>query len=126
MINKHVISPLKSIRVLLRSRTEAFMIWLWVMVISLLISGNGFPPIRPALLSIISIIFVVASVYFYNDIQDEDMDSLNTVGITLNCNKSRVPFFSSCLVPRLCLLPMSYSSFHYFHPSDTILVHYYS
>ena len=64
---------------LLKSRTEAFMIWTWVMAVSLLISGNGFPPIRPALLSIISMIFVVASVYFYNDIQDEDMDSLNTV-----------------------------------------------
>lgn len=79
MLNKHVINPLKAIPILLKSRTEAIFVWSWITALSLLIAGNGFPPIRPALLSIISMIFIVSSVYFYNDIQDEDMDRLNSV-----------------------------------------------
>ena len=79
MLNKHIINPLKAIPVLFKSRTEAIFVWSWITALSLLIAGNGFPPLRPALLSIISMIFVVAAVYFYNDIQDEDMDSQNTL-----------------------------------------------
>ena len=79
MLNKHIINPLKSIPVLLKSRTEAIFVWSWITALSLLIAGNGFPPLRPAFLSIISMIFTVSSVYVYNDIQDEDMDSLNSV-----------------------------------------------
>jgi len=79
MLNRYVINPLKSIPVLFKSRTEAIFVWSWITALSLLIAGNGFPPIRPSILIIISMIFIVSSVYLYNDIQDEDMDRLNSV-----------------------------------------------
>ena len=70
---------LQYIPVLLKSRVEAIFLWSWCIATSSLIAGGGFPPLTPTILIIFSMIFVVSSVYLYNDVQDKDMDGFNKI-----------------------------------------------
>ena len=79
MFHKNVVHPLKSIPLLMRSRIEPIFIWSWCTAISCLIVGRGFPPIRQTILITIAMVFISASAYLYNDIQDREMDSLNSI-----------------------------------------------
>jgi 4-hydroxybenzoate polyprenyltransferase len=67
----------KSTFLLLKSRREALGLWIYYSIVASLLVGRGFPPIQPTLLSLISIIFVVFSVYIYNDVIDMDADKNN-------------------------------------------------
>ena len=69
----------RSIPVLMKSRVKAIFSWTWILTLFLLIVEGGFPPIRPSLLLILSMIFIVPSVYIYNDIADAEMDRENEV-----------------------------------------------
>jgi 4-hydroxybenzoate polyprenyltransferase len=69
----------KSIPVLISNKKRYVFGWPWGLAYYLLIVGNGFPPIRPTILLILSLFFVAASVYVYNDIQDVDMDRENEI-----------------------------------------------
>ncbi len=75
----NVLRLLRSIPVLIRSKSKFILGWNWTLVVSLLIAGNGFPPIQPTILILLAMIFVVSSVYIYNDIQDVEMDKENEV-----------------------------------------------
>jgi len=46
-------------------------------VVACLISGRGFPPIQPSLLSIAATFFIALAVYVYNDVVDLDSDKHN-------------------------------------------------
>ena len=39
-----------------------------------IIAGNGFPPLKPTLLAILSTFFITLATYLYNDVVDADMD----------------------------------------------------
>lgn len=69
----------RAIPILLKSRLEVIFVWPWLTAIICLLVGRGFPPIRPTFLALLAMIFIVASVYLYNDINDKDMDRLNPV-----------------------------------------------
>ena len=69
----------RSIPVLMKSKVKALFAWTWILTLFLLIVEGGFPPIRPSLLLILSMIFIVPSVYIYNDIADAEMDRENEV-----------------------------------------------
>ena len=72
-----IFNPINAIPLLLRSRFEEIFTWSWMVAFSLLIVGRGFPPLRPAIMIILSMVFVTGSVYFYNDIIDMEMDAFN-------------------------------------------------
>lgn len=71
-------SFLKSVKILLLSRKEMLIIWVWVGIVSSLIVGKGFPPLQPVLVSICSFFFLVLAVYLYNDVVDADADRNNS------------------------------------------------
>ena len=79
MLGGNVIRVLRSIPVLMRSKIKYLFAWSWTLALSLLIAGKGFPPIMPSILIFLSMIFVVSSVYTYNDINDREMDRENVV-----------------------------------------------
>lgn len=79
MSDNSVIRVLRSIPVLMRSKIKYLFAWSWTLALSLLIAGKGFPPIMPSILIFLSMIFVVTSVYTYNDINDREMDRENVV-----------------------------------------------
>jgi 4-hydroxybenzoate polyprenyltransferase len=79
MSDNSVIRVLRSIPVLMKSRVKAIFWWTWVLSLNLLIVGGGFPPIRPSLILVFSMIFITSSVYIYNDIVDVEMDQENEV-----------------------------------------------
>jgi 4-hydroxybenzoate polyprenyltransferase len=64
---------------LLKSRLEVLFIWSWSTTIACLIVGKGVPPLLPTVKSIISVLFVTASVYVYNDVIDVEADKYNTL-----------------------------------------------
>ena len=64
---------------LMRSKIKFIFAWSWTLALSLLIVGKGFPPIMPLILIFLSMIFVVSSVYLYNDIFYREMDKENVV-----------------------------------------------
>jgi len=74
-----IFNPINAIPLLLRSRFEEIFTWSWMVAFSLLIVGRGFPPLRPAIMIILSMVFVTGSVYFYNDIIDMEMDAFNVL-----------------------------------------------
>ena len=76
---KRLYSPITSIPMLLRSRLEEIFMWSWMVAFSLLIVGRGFPPLRPSIMIIFSMVLVLGSVYFYNDVIDVEMDVLNVI-----------------------------------------------
>ena len=61
--------------ILVKSRLEALFYWPWSTAVGCLIAGGGFPPLKPTLMSIVSILFIALSVYLYNDVIDREMDS---------------------------------------------------
>jgi len=70
-------NTLKKVAILLRSRMELIFVWTWATVVSCLIAGKGFPPIKPTLMLISAMFFLSSAVYLYNDIIDKEMDSMN-------------------------------------------------
>lgn len=74
--NKPVNFP-QAIPILVKSKAEALFYWPWSTVIGCLIAGSGFPPLRPTVLAITSMIFIALSVYLYNDVIDREMDSVS-------------------------------------------------
>jgi 4-hydroxybenzoate polyprenyltransferase len=62
---------------LLKSRLEVLFIWSWSTAIACLIVGKGTPPLLPTIKSIVSVLFVTASVYVYNDVIDMEADKNN-------------------------------------------------
>ena len=81
MLGRNVVQPVRSIPVLMRSKIKLIFAWSWTLALSLLIVGKGFPPIMPLILIFLSMIFVVSSVYLYNDIFYREMDKENVVKI---------------------------------------------
>lgn len=79
MFSRSIIQPIRSIPILMRSKILYIFGWTWTLALSLLIVGNGFPPIKPTLLIFFAMIFVVSSVYIFNDIVDVDMDRENKI-----------------------------------------------
>ncbi len=79
MSDNNVGRIVRAIPVLLKSKTKYNLGWTWSLATYLLIVGNGFPPIRPTILALLAMFFVVSSVYIYNDIQDVEMDKENVV-----------------------------------------------
>jgi len=71
-------SFLKSSALLVKSRKEALMLWIWCALVASLIVGRGFPPIMPALISIAAFFFIATSVYVYNDVVDMEADKHNS------------------------------------------------
>ena len=63
---------------LIKSRKEAIGLWIWCSLVASLIVGRGFPPLKPALMSIAAFFFIATSVYVYNDIVDLDADRNNS------------------------------------------------
>lgn len=79
MLGRSVVQPVRSILILMKSKIKFIFGWTWIVILNLLIVGNGFPPVKPSLLIVLSMIFLVSSVYIYNDIVDEEMDKENEV-----------------------------------------------
>jgi len=79
MLGRSVAQLVRSILILMRSKMKFIFLWTWNLALCLLIVGKGFPPIRESMLTILSSIFIVASVYIYNDINDVEMDKENEV-----------------------------------------------
>ncbi|MCW4050898.1 MAG: UbiA family prenyltransferase [Candidatus Bathyarchaeota archaeon] len=74
-------SKIKEITVLINSRAEAIFLWSWITGISCLVVGRGLPAIYPTVLAIVSSAMIAASVYFYNDVIDREMDSSNPIKV---------------------------------------------
>ena len=79
MLGGSIVQPLRSIPILMKSKIKFIFGWTWPVALSLLIVGKGFPPVGPSIYMIISMIFLVSSVYIYNDIVDIEMDKENEV-----------------------------------------------
>ena len=61
-----------------RAHKENFFSWTWATLIGCLIAGRGFPLPIPTILSFFVVLAITSSVYIYNDVQDIEMDKLNT------------------------------------------------
>ncbi len=77
MSSNRVLPLFRALPILVKSKLKHIFAWSWLYSVSLLIVAGGFPPVWPSILSIFSVIFVVSSVYFYNDIIDREMDNEN-------------------------------------------------
>jgi len=51
--------------------------WVWFTAVACLIVGRGFPPVIPAILSILTAFFIASAVYVYNDVVDVEIDKIN-------------------------------------------------
>ncbi len=71
-------SFIKSAKLLIVSRKEMLVVWVWGAVVASLIVGRGFPPLQPALISISAFFFMALAVYVYNDVVDADADKNNS------------------------------------------------
>jgi 4-hydroxybenzoate polyprenyltransferase len=67
----------KSAGLLIKSRKEALGLWIWCSLVASLIVSRGFPPLRPALLSMAAFFFIATAVYVYNDVVDMEADKKN-------------------------------------------------
>ena len=79
MLGRNVVQPVRSIPILMKSKIKYIFGWTWILALNLLIVGNGFPPMKPSILILLSMIFLSSSVYIYNDIVDVEMDKENEV-----------------------------------------------
>ena len=64
---------------MLKAKREGIFVWTWCTIITCLIVGRGSPPLVPAARSVVSMLFLAISVYFYNDVIDQEMDRLNPI-----------------------------------------------
>jgi 4-hydroxybenzoate polyprenyltransferase len=71
-------SFINSIILLVRSRIELIGLWVWGAVVASIVVGRGFPPLKPAFMSIAATGFTAIAVYIYNDVVDTDADRFNT------------------------------------------------
>lgn len=69
---------LNSILLLFNSRKDIIIGVTWTSVLASILAGNGFPPLYETFLSTFATMFIISSVYFYNDIVDRDMDAHST------------------------------------------------
>lgn len=74
MVSKNNISFISSSKKLLYSRRSMLFAFTVPVALGAIIAGKGFPPIDTTLLSLVSIFFITAAVYVYNDIIDQKMD----------------------------------------------------
>ncbi len=79
MLDSNVVQSVRSIPILMKSKIKYIFGWTWMLALSLLIVGNGFPPMMPSISLILSMIFLSSSVYIYNDIVDVEMDKENEI-----------------------------------------------
>jgi 4-hydroxybenzoate polyprenyltransferase len=77
MQGKSVVEFISASATLIKSRKEALGLWIWATLVSSLLIGRGFPAIQPTILSLITVFFLVVSVYIYNDVTDIDADKNN-------------------------------------------------
>ena len=70
---------LRALPVLLKSKNVFTFGHTWSLTLSLIMVGNGVPPLQPTLMMMLSMYMVVASVYIYNDVQDAPMDRENEI-----------------------------------------------
>jgi len=68
----------KSAWLLIKSRKEAIGLWIWCSLVASLVVGRGFPPLKPALMSIAAFFFIATAVYVYNDVVDMEADKNNS------------------------------------------------
>ena len=79
MLDSNVVQSVRSIPILMKSKIKYIFGWTWMLALSLLIVGNGFPPMMPSISLLLSMIFLSSSVYIYNDIVDVEMDKENEI-----------------------------------------------
>jgi len=72
-------SLLRSAGMILKSRVDVFFTWIWCAIVSCLVISRGFPSIYSSVAVIISLLFILLSVYTYNDLVDRDVDKINPV-----------------------------------------------
>jgi 4-hydroxybenzoate polyprenyltransferase len=79
MLGGTFVQLVHSVLILMKSKVIFIFTWTWILALNLLIVGKGFPPLRPSLLLVLSMIFIASSVYIYNDIVDVEMDKENEI-----------------------------------------------
>ncbi len=80
MVEKQQYASLPRVFILmLAAKKEGVFVCTWCTIIATLIVGKGFPPIIPAVTAVVAMFFLGISVYFYNDVIDQEMDRLNPI-----------------------------------------------
>jgi len=69
----------RTFALMLKAKKEGIFVWTWCTIITCLIVGRGSPPLVPAALSVVAMFLLSISVYFYNDVIDQEMDRLNPI-----------------------------------------------
>ncbi len=77
MQGKSIVEFINDSTTLIKSRKEALGLWIWATLVSSLLIGRGFPSIQPTILSLLTVFFLVVSVYIYNDVTDNEADKNN-------------------------------------------------
>lgn len=79
MVENQYASLPRTFALMFKAKVEGIFVWTWSTVVACLIAGRGFPPAVPTIMTVASMLFLAISVYFYNDVIDQEMDSLNEV-----------------------------------------------
>ena len=69
----------RTFALMFKAKLQGIFVWTWSTTVACLIVGRGFPPMVPTIMTVASMLFLAISVYFYNDVIDQEMDSLNDV-----------------------------------------------
>ena len=79
MVENRYASLPKTFSLMFKAKLQGIFVWTWSTIVACLIVGRGFPPLVPTIVTVVSMFFLAISVYFYNDVIDQEMDSLNEV-----------------------------------------------
>jgi len=74
MASENELGLLASTKKVMKPRASMLFAFTASAALGTIIAGNGFPPIKPTMLAIISTFFITMATYLYNDIIDLDMD----------------------------------------------------
>ena len=85
-MKKQNIGFMTSVKMLTKPRTSMLFAFTASAALGTIIAGNGFPPIIPTMLAILSTFFITLATYLYNDVIDASMD-----GESKSSNKENRP-----------------------------------